>query len=72
MNPYVTMIYPQRVRTNVGYVPLEDGSEHPVLGLEIDETITLLFSEEDAHGFIAQIQLGIQLLKDERLKGDQP
>ncbi len=65
MNPQVLMVYPQRVRTNIGWIPLEDGGEQPVVGLQIDETITLLFTEEDAYGFITQIQLGIQLLKDE-------
>jgi hypothetical protein len=76
MNPESTMIYPQRVRTNVEYVPLKGGGEQPVVGLEIDEIITLLLTKEDAHRFITQIQLGIQqlgiqLLKDERSQGGQ-
>lgn len=64
MNPDVTMIYPQHTHTNAGFIPDHNGGEIPVIGVQIDDLVTLVFSEDDAHAFITQIQLAMQRMKE--------
>lgn len=64
MNPDVPSIYPQNVLSNAGFIPDGNGREIAVIGVQIDDLVTLVFSEDDAHAFISQIQLAIQRMKD--------
>jgi len=64
MNPDVPGIYPQNVLTNAGFIPASNGREIAVIGVQIDDLVTLVFSEDDAHAFISQIQLAIQRMKE--------
>jgi len=64
MNADVPIIYPQNVRTNAGFIPDGNGREIAVIGVQIDDLVTLVFSEDDAHAFISQIQLAIQRMKE--------
>jgi hypothetical protein len=64
MNPDVPMIYPQHTHTNAGFIPDGIGGETPVIGVQIDDLVTLVFSEDDAHAFITQIQLAMQRMME--------
>ena len=61
----IPIYYPQHILTNVAWIPREDGTEQPVVGIQMGDSFILVFSEDDAHALIAQIQLGIDLLKQE-------
>lgn len=61
----IPIFYPQHILTNVAWIPREDGTEQPVVGIQMGDSFILVFSEDDAHALIAQIQLGINLLRQE-------
>ena len=61
----IPIYYPQHILTNVAWIPGLDGTEHPVVGIQMGDSFILVFSEDDAHAFITQIQLGINLLRQE-------
>jgi hypothetical protein len=61
----IPIFYPQHILTNVAWIPREDGTEQPVVGIQMGDSFILVFSEDDAHALIAQIQLGIDLFKQE-------
>lgn len=64
MNPQVPCVYPTSLLTNVGWAPDGHGGETPVVCVQVDGLITLIFSEDDAHAFISQIQLAIYRMKE--------
>lgn len=53
------ILMPQHVATNHALLPMADGTEAVVVGLEFDGVITLCFTIEDARAMIETLQKAI-------------